>query len=241
MKENDRPYYWREMNFFRAFKECGFEPKAVFDVGSSHAGWSWKIAEVFPEAAFHLFEPLVDYKPFYQEGTAGALAQLPNVRIHKIALGARNGRTSFGSDEAGYSASTLVTTVSNHFPEMYEVPIRRLDSYVSEFGLARPEVLKIDVQGGEIAVLEGAGSLLADVRLIQIEAWLRRSYGGKTPLLHEITEYLSAQGFSLVDFGGMHYTDLHEVIALDEYFAHADLLKQGQGKLPKSSLLEDRI
>ena len=43
---------------------------------------------------------------------------------------------------------------------------------------------------GEIAVLEGSGSLLRDVQRIQIETWLRRSYHGEDSLLHEIIDYL---------------------------------------------------
>jgi FkbM family methyltransferase len=238
--ESNRPYYWREINFFRAFKDCGFEPKAIFDIGSSHAGWSWEVSSVFPEAAFHLFEPLVDYKPSYQKGIAGALGERPNLRIHKIAVGSSNGWTPLGTDEAGYSGSTLVTAPSEKYPEMYRVPIRRLDSYVAELGLPSPDVLKIDVQGGEIAVLEGSGSLLQNVQLIQMETWLRRSYDGKAPLLHEIIGYLSRFKLQLVEFGDPFYDELHQICALDAYFAHLSLLDKFGEKLPKTRLTDDR-
>ena len=240
MNQPGHHHYWREVNFFRAFKDCGFEPKAVFDVGSSHAAWSLHIASIFPEAALHLFEPLFDYKPHYHQDWTLFFLERPNVRLHKIALGNIDGQTPLGSDDSGYSASTLVSSPSKHFPEVFKVPIRRLDSYVAELGLPKAQVLKVDVQGAELAVLEGAGSLLEDVRLIQIESWLRRSYDGKTPLLHEITEYLSGQGFSLIDFGGAYYTDLHEMLALDAFFAHVGLLNQSRGKLRNGPLIEDR-
>jgi len=240
MIPTNRPYYWREINFFRAFKDCGFEPIAIFDVGSSHAGWSWELSSVFPEAPFHLFEPLVDYKPSYQEGITGALAERPNLRIHKVALGRRNGWTPFGTDEAGYSGSTLIIVPSEKFPETYRVPVRRLDSYVAELRLPRPDVLKVDVQGGEIAVLEGSGSLLRDVRLIQIETWLRRSYDGKAPLLHDIIEYLSRFKLQLVEFGDPFYDELHQICALDAFFAHSELLDRYRGRLPKDRLMDDR-
>jgi FkbM family methyltransferase len=240
MQQSDRPYYWRDMNFFRAFKDCGFEPRAIFDVGSSHAGWSWEVSELFPEAEFHLFEPLVDYKPDYQKGIAGALAERANLRIHKIALGKEDGFTPFGSDEAGYGASTLVTAPSKDFPDVFRVPIRRLDAYVAEFGLLGPQVLKVDVQGGEIAVLEGAGSLLKDMQLIQIETWLQRSYDGKTPLLHEIMDYLNPIGFRLVEFGDAFYDDLHQLCGVDAFFAQLELLDQCRERLPKTRLTDDR-
>ena len=240
MIPTNRPYYWREINFFRAFKDCGFEPKAIFDVGSSHAGWSWEVSSIFPQTPFHLFEPLVDYKPPYQKGITGALAERPNLRIHKIALGSWDGWTQFGSDEAGYSGSTLVTVPSEKFPEMYRVPIRRLDSYAAELRLPGPDVLKVDVQGGEIAVLEGTGSLLQDVQLIQIETWLHRSYGVKTPLLHEIMDCLSPIGFQLVEFGDAFYDELHQLCVLDAFFAQWELLNQCRERLPKTRLTDNR-
>jgi FkbM family methyltransferase len=240
MSQTNRPYFWREINFFRAFKGCGFEPKAIFDVGSAHAGWSWQISSVFPEATFHLFEPLVDYKPYYQKWTASALAERPNLRIHKIALGREDGWTPFGSDDAGYSGSTLVAAPSAYFPEMYRFQIRRLDSYVAELRLPTPDVLKVDVQGGEIAVLEGSGSLLEGVQLIQIETWLRRGYDGKTPLLHEIIDYLSRFRLQLVEFGDCYYDELHQIYALDAFFAHSELLNRYRGKLPKDALIDGR-
>jgi FkbM family methyltransferase len=239
MSQPDRPHYWRELNFFGAFKACGFEPEAIFDIGSSHAGWSWRLSSLFPGAAFHLFEPLFDHKPNYHKDWIRDFLESPNVRVHSIALGDNDGWTSLGSDDSGYSASTLVSEPSKHFPEVFKVPIRRLDSYVKELGLPKVQLLKVDVQGAELAVLDGAGSLLEDVRLIQIETWLRRSYDGKTPLLHEITEYLSDRGFSLIDFGGVYYTDLHEMLAVDAFFARVDLLNEIHGKLPNRPLIED--
>ena len=240
VRQSERPYFWREINFFRAFKDCGFEPKAIFDVGSAHSGWSWDISSLFPEAAFHLFEPLVDFKPYYQECTADVLTEMRDLRVHKIALGDKNGWTQLGSDTSGYGASTLVTVPSKDFPETFQVPIRRLDSYVAELDLPRPQVLKVDVQGGEIAVLQGAGPLLDDVQLIQIETWLHRSYGVKTPLLHEIMDCLSPIGFQLVEFGDAFYDELHQLCVLDAFFAQWELLNQCRERLPKTRLTDNR-
>jgi FkbM family methyltransferase len=229
-------YFWHEINLFQAFKTAGFEPRVFFDVGSSNSGWSFQMAEIFPAARFHLFEPLVDYKAFYRENTATILKERPDFGIHKVAVGDVDGTTKMGVDESGYSASTLATKTNETFTELVEVPIRRLDTFAFEQNLPRPEVLKIDVQGGELGVLIGAGSLLDTIQLIQAEVWLMRRYGSQTPLLHEIVEYLTAKNFLLVAFGGSYYGDLHELYATDAFFAHADLLNRLSGRLPASAL-----
>jgi FkbM family methyltransferase len=236
MENESTTYFWHETNLFRAFKEAGFEPRVFFEIGSSNSGWSYQMATLFQAARFHLFEPLVDLKDFYRENTARIVQLRPDFRIYKIAVGDVDGTTKLGVDASGYSASTLVTEIDETFTELVEVPIRRLDTFVFEQDLPRPDVLKIDVQGGELAVLIGAGSLLDTVQLIQAEVWFTRGYWKQTPLLHEISEYLSGKGFLLVAFGGSYYSNLHELYAADAFFARIDLLNRLAGRLPASSL-----
>jgi FkbM family methyltransferase len=239
--ENESTIYFRhETNLFRAFKDAGFEPRVFFDIGSSNSGWSFQMADLFPNAQFHLFEPLVDHKAFYRENTALILQERPDFRVHKVAIGNFDGKTKMGMDESGYGSSILVPETNATFTKLIEVPMRKLDSLVAEQDLPRPEVLKIDVQGGELGVLTGAAASLDTVQLIQAEVWLMRRYGSGTPLCHEITEYLSTKGFMLVAFGDFYYGDLHELYAADAFFARAELLSRCAPELPKSSLTGDR-
>jgi len=127
-------------------------------------------------ARFHLFEPLVDQKDFYRENTALILRERPDFRVHKVAIGDFDGKTKMGMDESGYGSSILVPERNATFTELIEVPMRKLDSLVAEQDLPRPEVLKIDVQGGELGVLTGDAASLDTVQLIQAEVWLMRRY-----------------------------------------------------------------
>lgn len=240
MQSESTSYFWHETNLFRAFKEAGFDPQVFFEIGSSNSGWSFQMAGLFPNARFHLFEPLLDHKEFYRENTAAILRERPDFRVHKVAVGDVDGTTKMGVDASGYSASTLVTETNDTFTELVNVPLRRLDSLAFEQNLPRPEVLKIDVQGGELGVLVGAGSLLDTVQLIQTEVWLMRRYGNETPLLHEIIEYLSAKGFQLIAFGGCYYGDLHELYATDAFFARNELLSRYTVRLTEGSLTEEK-
>jgi FkbM family methyltransferase len=235
--ESESPIYFRrETNLFQAFKDAGFEPRVFFDIGSSNSGWSLQMADLFPTARYHLFEPLVDHKAVYRENTAHILQVRPDFQLHKVAVGAVEGTVKMGVDESGYGASTLVTQSNAAFPELVAVPMRRLDTIASEQNLPRPDVLKIDVQGGELDVLRGAGSLLDTVQLIQAEVWFMRRYGSGTPLFQEINEYLSSKGLLLVAFGDFYYGDSHELYAGDAFFARDELLSRCAGKLPKGSL-----
>jgi FkbM family methyltransferase len=225
-----------EKAIFSAFKDAGFTPGVIFDIGSSDSGWSYTIAQVFPEAQFHLFEPQIDLRPFYKANTEHILKLRPNFTVHKIALGSRNGKTQMISNREGFGATTIVRRKFGHFVERFEVPIFRLESFRAMANLPNPELIKIDVQGGELEVLSGAGSLLAGVGLIQLESWMRRGYRGKTPLLQEIITFLQRRQFKLVELGGRFYKSDHELYAVDAFFARTDLLEKLGAKLPAGPL-----
>jgi FkbM family methyltransferase len=219
-------FYSEEQRVFGSLKQAGFSPRVVFDIGSSDGGWSLAASEVFPEAMFHLFEPLIDFKEVYRKTVTAILAMRPNFSLHKIALGATNGPTSIFSDTLGHGASLLARTTSEYLPESFPIEVRRLDSLTRDLSLPIPDVLKIDVQGFELFVLEGAGEVLNEVKVIQVEGWLDRGYGPATPLFHELKTCLNERGFVLFELVDFHYFGDHHLYALDSYFARRDVLNQ---------------
>jgi FkbM family methyltransferase len=225
-------FYQEELSIFQNLKQAGFRPTLIFDVGASHGGWSFYVSNVFSEARFHLFEPLIDFKPYYEENTTRILQQRPKFVLHKVALGVSEGPTQIFSDAAGYGASTLAKTTSEYLPESFTIEVKRLDNLVTTLQLPGPDLIKMDVQGSELLVLEGSGDFLNDIKIIQLEGWFDRGYGPSTPLLHEIKSYLNAKGFALFEFGAPYYTATHELYSIDVFFASKEVLDQLGRKLP---------
>ncbi|MEI6149588.1 MAG: FkbM family methyltransferase, partial [bacterium] len=80
------------------------------------------------------------------------------------------------------------------------VQIGRLDKYVEVNDIRNsPSWLKVDVQGYERHVLEGAGSLLREFAGIELELSLVSLYEG-APLVEEMISYLRQQGFAPTSF-----------------------------------------
>jgi FkbM family methyltransferase len=229
-------YYVHERLLLRQLRAVGFDPAVVFDVGSSHGGWSERISKVFPSAEFHLFEPLVDVKPWYRQPCERLIGSGGNFHLHKILLGDANGQCNIVSDKEGYSASALLTGATGNLNEIWPVEMWRLDDFVQRNRLPKPDLIKLDVQGAELLVLSGGQRTLDDVKVVQTEVSFIRAYGPRNPLFHEIIEYLEKRGLKLFELGESAYTERHQLYQCDAFFVHGGLLDSWKGKLPKGPL-----
>ena len=78
-----------------------------------------------------------------------------------------------------------------------EVELFRLDSLLKAFDAVEERIhLKVDAQGYEIEVLEGASTIMDRIKSMQLELSLIPLYDG-APLIHEVLAYAYARGFLL--------------------------------------------
>ena len=84
--------------------------------------------------------------------------------------------------------------------EQIEVSAVTLDSFCKENHIIQIDILKMDIQGGELAALIGAEKLLSDkkIKLIYTESFFREQYLNQ-PLFYEIAKYLKTLDYHLQD------------------------------------------
>ena len=75
--------------------------------------------------------------------------------------------------------------------------LARLDEVEGVAELEEPLLLKLDVQGYELAVIDGAERTLQRTALLEVEVSVRALYEGQ-PLLADVLDVLRAKGFALV-------------------------------------------
>ncbi len=147
----------------------GLNGATVYDVGSnigSHALLFRRL--VGPAGAVHAFEP----DPIYRRALLDlvVLNRLGNVEVHGWALGAGPGTAELViPDPRRVRASATLQ------PELIEifgdaevrratVRVGRLDDVIDAFGLPKPDLIKVDVEGFECEVVEGAANTLKSAR-----------------------------------------------------------------------------
>jgi FkbM family methyltransferase len=126
--------------------------------------------------------------------------------VEQAAVGAAGGVAVFHMNRLPYTSSLLPRPSAGrrYFPlmdgvaERVEVPVTTLDDYCHRHAIERIDVLKMDIQGAELAALRGAQSLLQERRIDAIftETFFVSHYEGGC-LLHELWGHLAAYGYGL--------------------------------------------
>lgn len=171
-------------------------PAAVIDVGVNVGQFLHLAYRLYPEARLIGIEPLDELC----RKVAGIYRTESRVVLHCCACGAEAGEGELHVTADSQNASMLAPTEEFYDERPGEtvvgarrVPVRRLDALLD--GVAGPILLKVDVQGGELDVLESLGDRLADVAAIIVEAPFEHAYEGASDF-DAIYRFLTANGFA---------------------------------------------
>lgn len=134
------------------------------------------------------------------DGKAPAVTYVP------MALGDRPGPAIIHvtSEPACSSLFPPRTDLSRPFPELAcmtptgteDVMVTTLDLWCSSNGMEHVDLIKLDAQGGELAILTGAEHILETTLFLEIEVEFNPLYEGQ-PLFGEIDAFVRRRGFQL--------------------------------------------
>lgn len=172
----------------------------IIDVGANKGQFALASTKRFPHANVISFEPLPEQYEKYKKN----LGKLKRVKIHNVALGSEAGIIDFYRNEHSHASSALPISDEQKkaIPETanttkIQVKVNRLDEAISENEINGLTLLKLDVQGYERNVLEGATKLLSKIDYIVFEASFIPMYNGE-PLFDEMHRFLKDIGFELI-------------------------------------------
>lgn len=145
----------------------GQSPRIFIDIGANFGDYADEILKRHPSTECHLFEPSTSCSNKLKQ----RFSSYGGVIINKFALGDHETRGSlYAPNEGSAYASLSERRMSHHNINMLpleEVSVARFDSYWNDDRII--DYVKIDVEGHESKVLEGFGSRISKVRLIQFE------------------------------------------------------------------------
>lgn len=173
----------------------------VADVGANIGQYAMQLREYGYHGRIVSFEPLAAA----HERLARSAARDPLWTAWRVAAGDHDGELEINVANNLDSSSALpmldrhlVAAPHSMYSGVERVPLRRLDGVLeSHLSGARSPYLKIDTQGFEARVLEGARSVLDRFQAVELELSLVPLYDGQ-PLWLELIEFLQSRGFRAV-------------------------------------------
>ena len=133
----------------------------LVDVGAHTGEYAICARAAFgPGATLHCFEPQPETFAVLER----RLGTHRRTSCHRLALGDAAGAASLYSKSASSVFTSLYAEAfgapGHEISRVDEVEVRTLDDVAGDLGLARIDLLKVDVEGHELAVLKGARGLL---------------------------------------------------------------------------------
>jgi len=151
-----------ERLFADAFRRRLPEGNVTYDIGANVGYFSLLAAEQCPSGgAVHAFEPVPELVADLE-----AMMDRNNlqhqVTAHTLALSDSNGSVRFYTPTSAETGIIATVAADRELTEetSVEVPTLTMDTFVFEQGHQPPDVIKLDVEGAEACVLQGATRVL---------------------------------------------------------------------------------
>ena len=176
----------------------------VVDVGANIGAYtSWAASYLGPGGRLVAIEP----NPVSYEMLTRSIEDLPGVvSAHQLACAAEDGELPLYS-RPGYTVSSSLTGFEG--AERTDlVRVRPLDDVLAEQGVNAVDMLKVDVEGAELEVLEGARRTLTSTRRVALETTAGQLSDAVETLLGDLgfelvareTDHWSIEGLEILAF-----------------------------------------
>lgn len=189
---------WRRETGWRAenIRKPGLTPATVIDVGVARG--TPNLYDAFPDAHLVLVEPLREFEEDLER-----ICRRRGGEYVLAAVGAEPGRAEIHVNPAMLYESSLLVDERRPFDERdalerREVAVTTLDDLRAERGWKGPFGLKLDAEGYEHRVIEGAVELLPETQFVIAEVSVTRPFAGGISFAGFIS-LMDRHGFAVYD------------------------------------------
>ena len=188
----------------------GLDPNSIIDAGAARGDFTRIAAHVFPGKAYLMIEPLEEYGDSLGRLIGEARGSMAWV---KAAAASEPGTATFNVHDDLFGSSLMRETEGTAVDGAPRtVPTIRVDDEVRSRGLRPPHLVKADVQGSELAVLEGARNTVANADLVILEVSFFDFFRGGCSLI-DVISYMAGRGFVPYDLTAPLYRPLDGALA----------------------------
>jgi FkbM family methyltransferase len=191
----------------------GIKVQTIFDIGAHVGQTVAEYSRLFPESTIYCFEPFPEsFEELRRRFEGNSLIKPIHFAVSDKAVQAR--KFYVNQDSATNSLLPTVEDKEYRLPlniyknvAIIEVPVTTIDDFCKRESINEIQILKMDIQGGELMALKGATEKLNQeaVLLIYTEVEFVPLYKGQV-LFYDICDFLSGYGYTLFDIYDVSYT-----------------------------------
>jgi len=197
-------------------KQIGFSPRVIFDCGALVGNWSLAASKLFPGSRLLLVEPNEHVLDQIKEKTAQIKPE--PVLVHG-AVGDKTGKACLNvwdNPETTMAGSSLKEHVQGAPKDKMEVDLFTIDELDKTYKLT-PDLVKLDLQGGEKEALLGATKTLQTTEMFIIEFGCLEAYIDRaTPL--DIMQIMYDNDYCLYDIVDLRYRPHDNALTGGDFF-----------------------
>jgi len=179
---------------FNLFHEVKFYPKHILDIGANHGTWTREVLKYYPDANYTLVEPQEWLKASFSD-----LLKSDKIQFLPIGAGKENGHFNFTLVDRDDSCSfgyTETQAKEGGFRQI-KIEVKTINQIVKESAFPKPDLIKIDAEGLDLEVIQGASDLFGITEVFFIEASVNcKQYDNS---IFKVTHYMDSIGYSLFD------------------------------------------
>lgn len=183
--------------FLAQLQKRGLQPQSVLDVGANYGAWSHIAQSVFRQARFYLIEPQVEMKPFLDRFCAAT----PGAKWFLAGAGAADGELMLTTWD-DFAGSSFLPGQEQAGENQRRVPVVAVDSLIGQGKMTLPDLIKIDVQGFEMEVLQGCQSCFGHTELFIIEVSFFKTHPER-PVFLDVANFMDEKGYAVYDFADL--------------------------------------
>lgn len=181
-------------NLINLLQIANFYPKIILDIGANHGSWSriWK--HKFPDVKLFLVEP-----QFWLESSSTDIIDSES-KFLPIGAGKENKVLPFTINSDRDDSSTFALKKneadSRGFNQI-EVLVMPINEIINQYIFQIPDIIKIDAEGLDIEVLEGATQTFGKTEIYFVEVSINSSFGNNN--LINVINFMDSKGYQAFD------------------------------------------
>ncbi len=196
----------------------GAPPRLAIDIGGNVGHYTAELRRRTPDVEIHVFEPSAANVELLQRRFAADKA----ITIVPSALSDARGEATLYSNAPGSPLGSLTRRELGHIGIVFDVAetvatVRFEDYWRDRLGQRPLDIVKIDVEGHELAVLQGFGAAIAHVKVLQFE------FGGcnidTRTYFRDLWRFFSERSFDLYRITPIGYEFIPAYRETEEYFS----------------------